>query len=358
MQAPPPALIDPKRLDSWIEQGLNVLLSGRHGVGKTAAVMGAFDRAGLRVRYFSASTMDPWVDLVGVPRPIERPDGSYVLQLVRPAEFEDDVVDVVFLDEFNRAPAKVRNAAMELLQFRSVNGRRFHNLRMVWAAINPADEDEGYDVEAIDPAQADRFDVHLDIPYRPCEHHFTTRYGPAGIAAVEWWTQLTEPIRRLVSPRRLETAIRVFERGGSLRDVIPEKAGTARLHRLLLEGSMRDRMAAIAKVADHGAARDLLADPLRAESAVRTLMHDDAVRTFFLPLLDDERLLSLLTERNVLPTIVQYSDEEPAFRRVLDTFLRTRGNSPIAEIIVKLAKRFKVSLGNPDQPNLLSGGPV
>jgi MoxR-like ATPase len=349
-------LIDPERLDRWIEHGLNVLFVGRHGVGKTAAVMAAFERAGLTVRYFSASTMDPWVDLVGVPRPVQRPDGSHVLELVRPAEFEDDAVDAVFLDEFNRAPAKVRNAAMELLQFRSVNGRRFKRLRMVWAAANPSDPEEEYDVEAIDPAQADRFEVRVEIPYRPCDQYFAERYGPAGLVAVEWWTQLSEANRRLVSPRRLEMALRVFHAGGMLRDVIPERAGISRLQRLLLDGSLRDKMEWIAKKGNLVEAKRLLEDPQRAEAAIRTLVHHEPIRAYFLPLLDQERLLSLLKERSVLPTIVKYSDDEPALRRALETFLETRGNSPLAAVVEKLAQRYKVSLGNPDQPPLISGG--
>ena len=41
--------------------------------------------------------------------------------------------------------------------------KKYNNLKIVWGAINPSDHDDmsyGYDVETIDPAQYDRFEIH------------------------------------------------------------------------------------------------------------------------------------------------------------------------------------------------------
>ena len=57
-----------KKIDFWIKNNQNVLFLGKHGVGKTAIVKEAFERHNLKYRYFSASTMDPWVDFIGVPK--------------------------------------------------------------------------------------------------------------------------------------------------------------------------------------------------------------------------------------------------------------------------------------------------
>ena len=122
-----------EKLDFWIQNSYNVLFVGKHGVGKTSIIKNAFERAGLRWKYFSASTLDPWVDLVGVPKEIQTEEGNY-LDLVRPKEFQYDEVDALFFDEFNRSHKKVRNAVMELLQFKSINGKKFNNLKIVWAA--------------------------------------------------------------------------------------------------------------------------------------------------------------------------------------------------------------------------------
>ena len=79
-----------EKLDFWIKNNVNVLMTGRHGVGKTAVILQAFERAHLRYKYFSAATLDPWVDLVGVPKEVKNEDGTSYLDLVRPKEFQND----------------------------------------------------------------------------------------------------------------------------------------------------------------------------------------------------------------------------------------------------------------------------
>lgn len=130
-----------------VENKMNILLKGAHGVGKTAMVKAAFDAAGLKWKYYSAATMDPWVDFIGVPKEKVDEHGNAYLDLVRPRDLAADDVEAIFFDELNRAPKKVRNAVMELIQFKSINGKKFNNLKIVWAAINPDDEDGTYDVE-------------------------------------------------------------------------------------------------------------------------------------------------------------------------------------------------------------------
>lgn len=117
---------------------------------------------------------------------------------------------------------KVRNGVMELLQFKSINGKKFNNLKVIWAAINPDDDTSvTYDVEKIDPAQLDRFQLHIDVPYKPSETWFDQTFGEAGILAIEWWNTQIETIKLLISPRRLEYAVRAFQTNGDLKDVLP-----------------------------------------------------------------------------------------------------------------------------------------
>ena len=128
-------------LDIWIENEWNVLFQGKHGVGKTATVMAAFNRHDLNWKYFSAATMDPWVDFIGIPKEkMDEDTGESHITLVQPKGLRE--VEALFLDELNRAPKKVRNAVMELIQFRSINGIPFPNLKFIWAAINPDDEED------------------------------------------------------------------------------------------------------------------------------------------------------------------------------------------------------------------------
>ena len=69
--------------------------------------------------------------------------------MVRPQEFQDDEVEAIFMDEFQKTQ-KVRNAVMELIQFKSINGRKFKNLKIVDAGKD--DEEFNYR-DALDPAQ-------------------------------------------------------------------------------------------------------------------------------------------------------------------------------------------------------------
>lgn len=190
-----------------IHNGFNVLLTGRHGVGKTAIVRQALEELGLVWKYFSASTIDPWIDLVGIPYKGE----SGLMELLRPANLDFENIEVMFLDEYNRAPKKVRNAVMELIQFKSINGKKFPKLKAVIAAINPDDDEEmAYDVEKLDPAQIDRFHMTLPVKNAPCPYFFKNKYGSTGSLACGWWHNQNAKVRDIISPRRLEAGVMVF----------------------------------------------------------------------------------------------------------------------------------------------------
>ena len=129
------------KLNQYFKLGKNVLLEGRHGTGKTTLVTEVFSQNCKNWLYFSGSTLDPWVDFVGVTKEIKK-GNDYVLSFVLPEKMADENVEAIFIDEYNRSHKKIRNATMELVQFKSINGRKFPNLKVVWAAINPNDEDE------------------------------------------------------------------------------------------------------------------------------------------------------------------------------------------------------------------------
>jgi hypothetical protein len=199
-------MISDADLKFWIENNFNVLLKGKAGTGKTSVVLDAFKKYNLKYKYFSTSTMDPWVDFIGVPKEKTDENGKSYLSLVRPKEFEDDDIEAIFLDEFNRSHKKVRNAVMELIQFKSINGKKFNNLKMIWAAINPDDdEDQKYDVEPLDPAQIDRFHIMVNVPYTPHVTYFRNKYGEnIADTAINWWKELSKEQKNLVIPRRLD----------------------------------------------------------------------------------------------------------------------------------------------------------
>ena len=97
--------LKPNNFDFWIENNLNVLLRGKHGVGKTAMVVDAFERNNLKYKYFSASTMVRGLTL-SVPKEKTDDNGNSYLDLVRPQEFQDDEVEAIFMDEFSKYTRK------------------------------------------------------------------------------------------------------------------------------------------------------------------------------------------------------------------------------------------------------------
>jgi hypothetical protein len=220
------SLIPKEQIDFWISNRLNVLFKGHAGVGKTHFILDAFKRHNLKYQYYSCSTLDPYIDFIGIPREVDDGNGNKFLDFVRPKQWANDEIDVLFLDEFNRSKQAVRNAVMELIQFKSINGKKFNNLKMIWAAINPDDdEDVTYDVEKLDPAQQDRFHIHYEIPYKPDFDFFSETHGSAvAKIAIEWWNSLDKSIQMIVSPRRLHYALQIYKMGGDINFVLPIKS--------------------------------------------------------------------------------------------------------------------------------------
>jgi hypothetical protein len=215
--------------DVYLDQGFNVLLIGLHGTGKTASIQALARDRGFKMKYYSCSTLDPFTDLVGVPTPRDycpecklyfkdeskcpECQGRTVeaLKMVRPREVDE--AEIIFLDEFNRADGKTQNALFEMIQFGTINGEPLPNLKACWAAINPPDDEQNYQVDAIDPAMMDRFDVYIDITPKPSVTYMTKHMPePIALSLKLWWDDHQNAIRLgskdahsdYISPRRLE----------------------------------------------------------------------------------------------------------------------------------------------------------
>lgn len=336
-------MIRDEKLDFWIKQGLNVLFVGKHGVGKTSTVKAAFTRNKLRWKYFSASTMDPWVDLVGVPKEKTDDDGPSYLELVRPKFLQGpDAIEALFFDEFNRSHKKVRNAVMELLQFKSINGMEFPNLKIVWAAINPKEEDD-YDVEDLDPAQQDRFQVQVEIPYKPDKGYFSDKFGlPMANAAIEWWNDLNEAGKNNVSPRRLDYALEMVQSNGDVRDVLPVSTNIPKLITTIKTGPIGAIVDDFFKSQDAEKAQLFFADENNYASAIDYVVKTKAYMDFFLPLIENEKLAVLIASRDkVLKHIMEGASSIPSFAQVLFDVFSAGQNIKLCDKIRKACKKDK-----------------
>ena len=347
------------KLEFWAKNKYNVCLAGRHGVGKTGQVKSLFNRLygelGTGWLYFSAPTMDPWVDFVGVPKEKTAEDGTSYLGLVRPEVFARDQVKAIFLDEYNRSQKKVKNAVMELIQFKSINGHKFHNLEVIWTAINPLEEEEGmsYDVEELDPAQLDRFHVYVEVPYAASKPYFVNKFGKEyGAAAVEWWNGLNKETKDLVSPRRLDYAIDCFVKGGDVRDILDKQVNVSELLYVLSEGSIKDTLRGLVKREDKEAATVKLQDENFYTLAIKVIMKDHDLIKFFIPLMPDEKFSALIgkTPKKKVEEVLGLFNNSMEIREKVDPIINT--NSVTAAKVRTLKEWVKKNFATTPLPHI------
>lgn len=287
------------KLKFYLKHDQNVLLEGRAGTGKTTIISQVFnDEFGEgNWLYLCGATMDPFIDFVGVPREEKDDKGNSYLDFVLPKHFVLNDVKAIFIDEYNRSHKKVRNGCMELIQFKSVNGKKFKNLKCVWVGINPFTDEEleqSYDVEQLDPAQLDRFQIQIKLPYQVSLEYFSKKYKSDNArSAVEWWNQLPEKTKLIVSPRRLEYAMEVYNMGGDIFDVLPLESNPSKLLTLLTIGNIEDKLAEVFSQQSYDKGKKLLEPENNYQSAIPVILKSKHYTKFFLPIFSQERIVSL-----------------------------------------------------------------
>ena len=195
-------------------QGWNVLLEGPHGTGKTSLVVAVAKALDLRLKYYCTSTLDPFVDLVGLPVQGNDAQGQRPINYHRHEDKSN--AELIFFDEINRAQPKVLNAVLEIIQFRRINGESLPHLKAVFAACNPSNSN--YNVIDLDPALVDRFQIYMPFSPGPDRNWFNKTFGPRlGTALCQWWSiDLDADQRQRVSPRKLEYIGQLIKKGMDL----------------------------------------------------------------------------------------------------------------------------------------------
>jgi MoxR-like ATPase len=136
----------------------NIMLVGRHGIGKSEIIGEFFSQRGEQVVALFLGQMSDPGDLIGLPalgaqgKTEFRPPWWFPL---------DNRPVVLFLDELNRARPEILQTVMDLILSKTLAGRTLPAGSRVLSAVN---EGEEYQLTDLDPALLSRFNIYYFSP--------------------------------------------------------------------------------------------------------------------------------------------------------------------------------------------------
>ena len=137
----------------------NIMLTGRHGIGKSQILTRYFEAKGMKVVTLFLGQMSDPGDLIGLPAKNAETGKT---DFMPPYWFPTDGKPVVlFLDELNRARPEVLQTIMDLALNRKLAGRSLPEGSRLISAVNDGEE---YQLTDLDPALVSRFNVYAFRP--------------------------------------------------------------------------------------------------------------------------------------------------------------------------------------------------
>ena len=151
----------------------NLMLVGRHGIGKSEILTRYYASRGMRVvPLFLGQMADPG-DLIGIPT---RNDASGKTEFMPPYWFPLDGQPVVlFLDELNRARPEILQTIMDLALNRTLAGRSLPEGSRIISAVNEGGQ---YQLTDLDPALVSRFNI---VDFQPTVQEWLLWAGREGL---------------------------------------------------------------------------------------------------------------------------------------------------------------------------------
>ena len=137
----------------------NIMLAGRHGIGKSQILTRYFKSKGMPVKTLFLGQMSDPGDLLGLPNKDEKTGKTVFMP---PYWFPVDGKPIVlFLDEINRARPEILQTVMDLVLNRKLAGRELPEGSRIIAAGNDGEE---YQLTDLDPALVSRFNIYTFRP--------------------------------------------------------------------------------------------------------------------------------------------------------------------------------------------------
>ena len=160
----------------------NIMLVGKHGIGKSEILTSYFQSQGMKVVALFLGQMSDPGDIIGLPSKVEAKDanGNVTAQtdFTPPYWFPIDGKPIVlFLDELNRARPEILQTVMDLTLNRKLAGKVLPEGSRVIAAVNDGDE---YQLTDLDPALVSRFNV---VTFRPTAQEWLLWAEKVGVDA-------------------------------------------------------------------------------------------------------------------------------------------------------------------------------
>lgn len=168
--------INTKELHNLLEStppSHNIMLSGKHGIGKSKIITDFFTAKGQKVVTLFLGQMSDPGDLIGLPNK----DGETGKTIFMPPYWfpTDNQPVVLFLDELNRARPEILQTIMDLALNRKLAGRELPVGSRIVSAVNDGEE---YQLTDLDPALVSRFNIYN---FRPTIGEWLLWASQAGI---------------------------------------------------------------------------------------------------------------------------------------------------------------------------------
>ncbi len=154
--------IDVKELEEILEMTpseQNVMLVGKHGIGKSKIISDHFTKKKKKVVAFFLGQMSDPGDLIGL---MYKDEKTGVSQFLPPYWWPiDNKPIVLFLDELNRARPEILQSVMDLTLNKTLAGKKLPEGTIIISAVN---EGEEYQLTELDPALVSRFNIYEFVP--------------------------------------------------------------------------------------------------------------------------------------------------------------------------------------------------